>query len=129
VRKSDHGLSVRRKTEKITFAARPQRQWFAKYDPRTSAVLVGYTTEHGEVGTAIINPPTARTFIHVWNRIKINSRVNPSIRQRQFECLCSEAYWMLRVTGEFNPEQFSWTSIRSSADAAESLASLDGQVN
>jgi len=129
VRKLDHGLPVRQKTEKITFATRPPRQWFAKYDPRTSAVLVGYTTENGEVGTAIITAPTARDFVYIWNRIKINERVNPSVRQHQFECLCSEAYWMLRVTGEFDPEQFSWASIRSSADMAESPASVDGQVN
>ena len=129
MRKLEHDLTVRGKTEKIAFATRPQRQWFAKFDPRTSAVLVGYTTENGEVGTAIITAPTARDFVYIWNRIKINERVNPSVRQHQFECLCSEAYWMLRVAGEFDPEQFSWASIRSSSDMAESPASLAGQAN
>jgi hypothetical protein len=129
MRELDHALLVRGQKEKSTFVTRPQRRWFAKCDPRTSAVLVGYTTDNGEIGTAIITAPAARVFNYICDRIKINEQVDASGRQRQFESLCSEAYWMLRVTGEFDPEQFSWTSIRSSADTADSSPSFDDQVH
>ena len=122
-------LRVRGQKEKSTFLTRPQRRWFAKSDPRTSAVLVGYTTDNGEVGTAVITAPAACAFNYISNRIKINEQVNAPERQRQFESLCSEAYWMLRVTGEFDPEQFSWASIRSSADTTDSSPSFDDQVH
>ena len=124
-----HALHVRGQKEKSTFLTRPRRQWFAKCDPRTSAVLVGYTTDSGEIGTAIIAAPAARVFNYICDRIKINERIHASARQRQFESLCSEAYWMLRVTGAFDPEQFSWTAIRSSADTVDSSASFDDQLN
>ena len=129
MRELDHVPRVRGQKEKSTFLTRPPRRWFAKCDPHTSAVLVGYTTDNGEVGTAIITAPAARVFNHICDRIKINQRVNASARQRQFESLCSEAYWMLRVIGAFDPEQFSWASIRSSADAADLPESCDDQLN
>jgi hypothetical protein len=128
VRELGHALGVRRRKEKTTFATRPQRRWFVKHDPHTSAVLVGYTTENGEVGTTIITASAARGFNYICDRIKTNERVNASVRQRQFECLCSEAYWMLRVTGKFNPEQLDWTSIRSVVDATELPARLDDEA-
>lgn len=128
MRELDHALGIRRRKEKSTFIARPPRRWFVKHDLHTNAVLVGYTAETGEVGTAIITASAARGFNYICDRIKTNERVNASVRQRQFECLCSEAYWMLRVTGAFNPEQLDWTSIRSFADAAELPAGLDDQA-
>jgi hypothetical protein len=128
VRELGHALGVRRRKEKTTFVTRPQRRWFVKHDPHTSAVLVGYTTENGEVGTTIITASAARRFNYICDRIKKNERVNAPVRQRQFERLCSEVYWMLRVTGKLNLEQLDWTSIRSFVDATESTAYLDDEA-
>jgi len=111
----DRGSGIRRE-EKSTFITEPQRRWFTKDDPHTNAVLIGYTDQHGEVRTKIMSAPAALTFNYIADRLRTNLRLDALQRQRQFECFCAEAFWMLHSVGEFNPDRVYWPSIRALGD-------------
>ena|SRR5579862_1623130 len=111
-----HRASGTRREEKSTFVTEPQRRWFAKEDPHTGAVLIGYADQHGEVRTTIISAPAAITFTYIADRLRTNLGVEALQRQLQFECFCAEAFWMLHSIGEFNLDRVYWPSIRASGD-------------